>query len=260
MECLRSLLLLHRGAQCLASRSTSLWTKPCRNFAATSFRSRSTTQRTKRALNIAPHTSFLGPRSTETDQIVFNPPASAPSVFNTPFVFLPKTDPRRRARLASHLFADSTSPIPLPGSAGKAGRVPGGQEQQDGKAVVTKGGSTSSSQKPQPTATTAADGSPVPPAVLKGPFGPANWTVTKEQVSEIQRLRQNDPAKWTVQKLAKKFNCTASFIMSCGAAPDAHQQRLRKKLEQLKAKWGPIKRKARLEREKRKKLMRRGEI
>lgn len=62
-------------------------------------RHKSTTSRTKRALNIAPHPSFLAPEPQQ--RIVFNPPASAASVYHTPFKFLPKSDPRRRANLTA---------------------------------------------------------------------------------------------------------------------------------------------------------------
>jgi hypothetical protein len=68
-------------------------------------RHQSTTSRTKKMLKIPPHPDFLTPNAGQ-NHIIFNPPASAPSVYHTPFKFLPKTDPRRRANL-SQLFRTS---------------------------------------------------------------------------------------------------------------------------------------------------------
>ncbi|KAF3760759.1 hypothetical protein M406DRAFT_47159 [Cryphonectria parasitica EP155] len=72
-------------------------------------RTKATASRTKRALNIPPHSSFLAATEAgiEQDTIVFNPPSAAPSVYHTPFKFLPKNDPRRRANLASLLSSSS---------------------------------------------------------------------------------------------------------------------------------------------------------
>ncbi|KAI1662529.1 mitochondrial ribosomal protein subunit L20-domain-containing protein [Daldinia decipiens] len=68
-------------------------------------RHQSSTSRTKRALKIAPHPSFF-PSSGESTQVIYNPPSSMPSVYHTPFKFLPPSDPRRKANLAQ-LFRSS---------------------------------------------------------------------------------------------------------------------------------------------------------
>ncbi|KAI1483088.1 mitochondrial ribosomal protein subunit L20-domain-containing protein [Daldinia eschscholtzii] len=69
-------------------------------------RHQSSTSRTKRALKVAPHPSFFptsaGSESSST-QVIYNPPSSAPSVYHTPFKFLPPSDPRRKANLAQLL-------------------------------------------------------------------------------------------------------------------------------------------------------------
>ncbi|KAI1360380.1 hypothetical protein F5Y08DRAFT_331621 [Xylaria arbuscula] len=62
-------------------------------------RHQSTTARTKKALKIPPHPDFLTPQSGQ-NHIIYNPPAAAPSVYHTPFKFLPKSDPRRQANLS----------------------------------------------------------------------------------------------------------------------------------------------------------------
>ncbi|TGJ79076.1 hypothetical protein E0Z10_g9697 [Xylaria hypoxylon] len=71
-------------------------------------RHQSTTSRTKKMLKIPPHPDFLIPRSGQ-NHIIYNPPPSAPSVFHTPFKFLPKSDPRRQANLIQLLRSSSGS-------------------------------------------------------------------------------------------------------------------------------------------------------
>ncbi|KAK8150603.1 hypothetical protein G3M48_000821 [Beauveria asiatica] len=63
-------------------------------------RGHKTVARTKRALKIAPHDSFLPDRTAPfpaADSIIYNPPASEASPAHTPFLFLPSSDPRRAA-------------------------------------------------------------------------------------------------------------------------------------------------------------------
>ncbi|SPO06644.1 related to 60S ribosomal protein L20 [Cephalotrichum gorgonifer] len=64
-------------------------------------RSHQTTARTKRSLRIRPHPSHTLRNKGEApvDEIVFNPPSSQPSVYHTPFKFLPPSDPRRSSNL-----------------------------------------------------------------------------------------------------------------------------------------------------------------
>jgi len=78
-------------------------------------RSHQTTARTKRALRIRPHPSHLlrtadapgattnssssSTSSSALDEVVFNPPSAQPTVYHTPFKFLPKSDPRRSTNL-----------------------------------------------------------------------------------------------------------------------------------------------------------------
>ncbi|KAI0451199.1 mitochondrial ribosomal protein subunit L20-domain-containing protein [Xylaria acuta] len=69
-------------------------------------RHQSTTSRTKKMLKIPPHPDFLTPHSGQ-NHIIFNPPAAAPSVYHTPFKFLPKSDPRRQANLSQLLRSSS---------------------------------------------------------------------------------------------------------------------------------------------------------
>ncbi|CAM1500644.1 Fc.00g098060.m01.CDS01 [Cosmosporella sp. VM-42] len=83
----------------------------------TSTRGHKTTSRTKRSLKIAPHDSFLPDRSTSfpaADSIIYNPPSSEASPFHTPFLFLPRNDPRRAA--FTRLRHTAGSPVAIPKS------------------------------------------------------------------------------------------------------------------------------------------------
>ncbi|ETS74556.1 hypothetical protein PFICI_13040 [Pestalotiopsis fici W106-1] len=73
----------------------------------TAKRTQATASRTRKALKIAPHESFLAGKTNE-DHIIFNPPSSAPSVYHTPFKFLPRSDPRRQANLTQIIRASSS--------------------------------------------------------------------------------------------------------------------------------------------------------
>ncbi|KAK9415610.1 hypothetical protein SUNI508_10269 [Seiridium unicorne] len=192
--------------------------QPLRRLASslplTAKRTQATTGRTKKALKIAPHPSFIN--HTNADHIIFNPPSSAPSVYHTPFKFLPRSDPRRQANLTQLIRASSTSL---------------------GSALA-------------PTVGTAPNGGFVPP----------KYSVTKEQVEEMRTLRALDPAKWSVVALAKKFNCTNWFVMMCCKASPEHKASEKARLEAIKARWGPIRTKAREERQKRKIMLGRSEL
>ncbi|KAH7026401.1 mitochondrial ribosomal protein subunit L20-domain-containing protein [Microdochium trichocladiopsis] len=180
-------------------------------------RTQATLARTKRALKIPPHPSFLTPDSAST-HIIYNPPAAAPSVFHTPFKFLPKSDPRRQANL-THLVRTNED-------------------------VFSSAGSTSVLPPP----VTRAD---------ENRFTPRR-NVTREQVEEMRALRAQDPMKWSVLKLAAKYECTPIFVMMCCKASAEHQANEKARKEAIRARWGPIRTQAREERTKRKALLLKG--
>lgn len=80
------------------------------DISLSSRRSQSTYQRTKRRLNVKPDPSFLPTASEPYDHIIYNPPASQPSVYHTPTLFLPQDDPRRKLRPS----ASSSKALPAP--------------------------------------------------------------------------------------------------------------------------------------------------
>ncbi|WYZ41459.1 hypothetical protein EsH8_V_000354 [Colletotrichum jinshuiense] len=186
-------------------------------------RGHKTTSRTKRALNLPPHPDFLPSTPAVGDTIIFNPPSAAPSVYHTPFKFLPPTDPRRRANLSS-LFASSAAATSQTTSSSSAAR-------------------------------------PLPPA-LNVPSRGSNprYHLSRDDVAEIRRLRAEDPARWSVTALARKFDCSETFITICTPAPRDHKERLDRKLEAVKGRWGSIRTKAREDRTRRKEMLFRGEL
>lgn len=234
MEATASSLLRPLARRCLsASSSTSSTTVAAAAVATATATSRSTQQhqqqqirhkatfsRTKRALNIPPHPSFLAAdAASEQDTIIFNPPSAAPSVYHTPFKFLPKTDPRRRANLAS-LF----------------------ESHFGGRAAAAQAVSTSDL--------------PVIAEHKHTDRGP----ITREEVEEMRALRASDPHTWTVRNLGVKFDLPMGFIMACCQAPREKIEFERRKMELIRQRWGPAKRKAMEDRARRRQMLYAGEI
>ncbi|CAP73652.1 uncharacterized protein PODANS_2_10150 [Podospora anserina S mat+] len=191
-------------------------------------RQKSTRARHKASLNIPPHPSFLSnpPASSQTGSttLIFNPPSSAPSVFQTPFKFLPKSDPRRRATLAKNLFSSS---------------------------VTTNFASQPVDVSSLPTI--FDDRSPA--------TTPKNHSLTKEDVEEMRRLRLADPIKNSVLNLARQFGCSVMFVMMCVQAGKEHRDKVHVEPHAAaRERWGPKKRQAKEERKRRMEMLMRGEI
>ena len=178
-------------------------------------RLQSTTRRTKKALKLPPHPSFLA-SAAEADHIIYNPPSAAPNVYHTPFKFLPPSDPRRQAQLSTLLRGSAT---------------PATTTTQSIPALEDK------HQTPTP-----------------------KYNVTREQVAEMRALRAADPMKWSVVRLAEKFECSNLFVMMCCKASAEHQAKERERKEAIKSSWGPIRTQAREDRKKRRTLLLRSEL
>ncbi|KAL2015085.1 hypothetical protein VTK56DRAFT_6324 [Thermocarpiscus australiensis] len=218
-------------------------------------RQKSSAARTKRALNIPPHESFLSPLGTDgaarpaTDHIIFNPPASAPSVFHTPFKFLPKTDPRRRANLAAELTSSSATI----------------QYTNAASSSPTASPSPDPTSSPPPTTTPTSTTAPTPPVEAFPAVGRVeperkSHHLTKEDIEEMRRLRQADPVANSVQSLSQRFRCSKLFVMMCCQAPAEHKKKVAEREEAVKARWGPRRRAAREERRRRMAMLFRGGV
>ncbi|GFP57020.1 54S ribosomal protein L20, mitochondrial [Trichoderma asperellum] len=186
-------------------------------------RGHKTTTRTKRALKIAPHDSFLPSRTSAAaaDSIIYNPPSSEASPEHTPFIFLPRNDPRRQAilRLRSNSGGDPTA--------------------YDSSSITAE--------------------SDLPPEMRYKRRQP-KYNLTKEHIEEMRRLRSEDPLTWSVQKLARKFECSTVFVQMAAPAPPEHLQWLKAKMDRKMERWGPKRTQAREDRKRRAEMLYRGEL
>ncbi|KAJ3109506.1 hypothetical protein HDU97_005163 [Phlyctochytrium planicorne] len=55
--------------------------------------------------------------------------------------------------------------------------------------------------------------------------------LTKEQIAEARALRTEDPDRWTVQELARKYDTFPAFIMKIAPIPESRKQYLKRKQE-----------------------------
>lgn len=195
-----------------------------------SSRGHKTTARTKRALKIAPHDSFLPSRAAAfpaADSIIYNPPASEASPEHTPFIFLPRNDPRRQAILRLRSSSSSNDPTGYAASASS----PSTEQQQQ-----------------------------LLPPEMKYKRRQPKYNLTKEHIEEMRRLRAEDPLTWSVQRLARKFECSTVFVQMAAPAPPEHLQWLRGKMERKMERWGPKRTQAREDRKRRAEMLYRGEL
>ncbi len=203
----------------------------------TTVRTAATRRRLKRALNIPPHPSFLDSHASSdgasvgTDTIVINPPSSAPSVYHTPFKFLPKEDPRRRANLAS-LFSSA------------------------------RAASTTIAYN-DPNLHTAAATTPLPPRFRTkndAELLPTRHHLTEQDVAEMRRLRAEDPETNSVVALSRRFQCSKLFVLMCCQASPSHQDKRKAEKQSIIDRWGPRKQAAVNERRRRLDMLFRGEL
>lgn len=88
----------------------------------------------------------------------------------------------------------------------------------------------------------------------------ARYHLKEEDVEEIRRLRAEDPIRWSVGKLAAKFECSEVFVKIVAPASQEHHEWLQGKLERKMARWGPKKLQAREDRKRRAEMVYRGEL
>ncbi|KAI1308280.1 mitochondrial ribosomal protein subunit L20-domain-containing protein [Xylaria venustula] len=100
----------------------------------------------------------------------------------------------------------------------------------------------------------------LPPAARASETREKKYNVTREQVDEMRQLRASDPFTWSVHKLAAKFECTPLFVMMCCKASPEHKDQERQRLDAIKARWGPIRTRAREDKKKRKILLLQGAL
>lgn len=143
-----------------------------------------------------------------TQGLIHNPPASMPSVKDTPKVFLPSNDPRLKV-MADRFKVYS-------------------QEELDEMPVI---------------------------------YGAKkDYTLTPETIKQIIKLRSEDPEKWTIAKLATKFNVDAKKVNVVTGFSKLKQLIMLAELTKLQSEWSDLRKLARQDKQKRKQMWLRGEF
>lgn len=115
------------------------------------------------------------------------------------------------------------------------------------------------------TATTAKAATPapsrLPPLVRRSKL--PHHHLTDADIAEIQRLKREEPDKWNNHKLARKFNCSSTFmsicLSQCGYDDSATRTVEKARLNGIMERWGPRRRMAHEDRLKRNEMALRGD-
>lgn len=237
------------GTPCSAAKPSSSTSMPSASTSMpyTQRRHESTTRRQLNRLRSVPTAPSFTPAASQTsDQIVFNPPSSAPNVYHTPLKFLPASDRRRELFALTSRFS-SSSPVATTGTA------------------LASNPSYSSStihppHLPSPLQAIAAANTKKPssspssslPPPVRTPYT-KKYHLTESDIAEIRALRQADPAQWTRERLAAKFECSQFFVGLVAPAPE-HAKRKAAEIDEGMRTWGRRKREAREDRKRRREL------
>jgi hypothetical protein len=185
----------------------------------------STGRRTRKLLNQPPAPFLGGPSyitgssgrsrtastpAPATDYLVYNPPPSAPNVYHTPLKFLPPSDLR-------HRLASSSSPSASPASSTSA----------------------------HPSSTAWPLTTPLPTA-YRTPL-PKKTHLTPTDFDEMRKLRKEDPAKWTLNRLAERFQTHTLFAgrVTSGVISEEQRKEAARPHDEMRKKWGRRRREAR---------------
>ncbi|OJD31742.1 60s ribosomal protein [Diplodia corticola] len=229
---------------------------PASPIAHTQRRHESTTRRQLNRLRSVPSAPYATPSPSHTaDHIIFNPPSSAPSVYHTPLKFLPAHDRRRELYALTSRFTT--------GGGGGGASAPGGGVHASTGTALSAGAYTSSSSILPPhlahhnpaasSVTSPASGkssSAYMPPALRTPYT-KKYHLTAADIEQIRQLRAQDPAHWTRERLAAKFECSQFFVGLVAPAPERAAQKLAE-IDEVKRGWGRTKREAREDRRRRK--------
>ncbi|KAH6674299.1 mitochondrial ribosomal protein subunit L20-domain-containing protein [Halenospora varia] len=86
------------------------------------------------------------------------------------------------------------------------------------------------------------------PPLLQPKKGVPHHHLSDADIAEIQRLKREEPDQWNNNKLARKFNCSGMFISIClsqAGSKDVDQlAQHNARLEAIKERWGPRRRMA----------------
>ncbi|OVF09926.1 putative mitochondrial 54S ribosomal protein [Clavispora lusitaniae] len=142
-----------------------------------------------------------------TQGLIHNPPASMPSVIDTPKAFLPRNDPRLKymAEKFKTYTAEELEDMPLIWGAKK------------------------------------------------------DYSLTPDIIQEIITLRNQDPHKWSIAKLAAKFGVATNKVNVITGFSMAKQQKILEELQAVKESWSDKRKIARDDRQRRKQMWLRNE-
>lgn len=177
-----------------------------------SIRHASSARRTKKKLRVPPAESMtITPDSPKTSHVIFNPPPSTPNPYNTPTLFLPRSDARYQ------LLQQNAKELGL--EAAKANE-----------------------QLPRPVR-----GPPVDPNAGRE----KEYHLTEQDVEKIRKLRLSNPVKYSRRVLAQMFNCDNLFVAMICSLPKETQEKKEKVMEVIRMRWGKLRREAREDRARR---------
>ena len=197
-------------------------------------------------LSIPPAPSFThSPKKASSipsaSHVIFNPPSSAPNVYHTPLKFLPRGDRRRSLYASAVSMHNVSAPTPSPNASQALSPFakPGTQVHE---AVSTH---------PSGLRPSVPEGEPLPPALK--PLQDKKYHLTASDIAEMKRLRAEDPKRWSLLRLAEKFQCSQYFVQICCPNEDAGREHGARKADARRF-WGPRKTRARDERVRRREL------
>jgi len=209
------------------------------HFSSTPSHNTDTYRRTVRRLANKESPSFKthkvqGPSSSH---VIFNPPPSAPNVYHTPIKFLPPDDPRRKmfenAPSLYNISVDVNSAVPRVNSHSKITTLPM-------SSIMTTPGTALREVPfsfPSGLAHRIPESDPLPRLAQK----PKRFenSLTQQDVDNIRALRAEDPEKYTVNRLAKEYGCTAPLVFAiCRDTTKVTQEAHFERLEKVKDSWG----------------------
>lgn len=80
------------------------------------------------------------------------------------------------------------------------------------------------------------------------------YNLTTDEITEMQKLRSEDPVKWNRKALAEKFGCSQFFVSMATKAPKGHLKEMDRRLSVIKSLWTETRTRTRRDRVRRREL------
>lgn len=101
------------------------------------------------------------------------------------------------------------------------------------------------------TSTLARSKGPLAPEIHPKPPTYQRYHLSEEDAAEMRRLHHMDPVKYSIMKLAKKYECNFVFARLCCKSPPEVIEATKARLAEIRSRWGPKKVKAQEDRARR---------